>query len=61
MHNMAKITVTKDGPYKVEDVPVVDAGGAEIETKPTAFLCRCGQSAKKPFCDGTHSKAGFVG
>ncbi|MGB5896106.1 MAG: CDGSH iron-sulfur domain-containing protein [Ignavibacteriaceae bacterium] len=30
-----------------------------IETKRTLALCRCGGSANKPFCDGTHSKIGF--
>ncbi|NIP78992.1 MAG: CDGSH iron-sulfur domain-containing protein, partial [Gemmatimonadetes bacterium] len=35
-----------------------DADGNRIETqdgKPF-FLCRCGQSANKPFCDGTHNR-----
>jgi CDGSH-type Zn-finger protein len=27
--------------------------------KPAIFLCRCGQSAEKPFCDGAHKECGF--
>lgn len=27
--------------------------------KPAVALCRCGQSAKKPFCDGAHKTCGF--
>ena len=27
--------------------------------KPAVALCRCGQSARKPFCDGTHNRCGF--
>jgi len=35
-----------------------DVGGT-IETKAVAALCRCGLSANKPFCDGSHQNAGF--
>ena len=41
-----------------------DPVGAEGEAPPVQekyALCRCGQSAQKPFCDGTHAKVGFDG
>ncbi|MBS0209769.1 MAG: CDGSH iron-sulfur domain-containing protein [Planctomycetes bacterium] len=28
--------------------------------KPAVALCRCGHSARKPFCDGAHKTCGFV-
>ena len=58
---MAKITVKANGPYLVEGATIVDETGASFPTeagKPVA-LCRCGASARKPFCDGTHVKIGF--
>lgn len=55
---MVSITVWQNGPYLVEgdEVTVLDWKGNayEIPERPFA-LCRCGGSAKKPFCDGTHS------
>jgi CDGSH-type Zn-finger protein len=41
-----------------------DPVGAEVEEIPVAQryrLCRCGCSAKMPYCDGSHSQRGFVG
>jgi CDGSH-type Zn-finger protein len=35
--------------------------GKAIECSGTVALCRCGGSANKPFCDGTHGKIGFTG
>lgn len=32
-----------------------------IETSPSYALCRCGESANKPFCDGTHARIDFDG
>ena len=60
-----KITVRKNGPYRVEApegvIEMVDADGRQYDlTGKTMFsLCRCGGSVKKPFCDGTHSRIGF--
>ena len=59
---MTTIRLRQHGPYVIEsnDVRIVDWNGVEypIERRPVA-LCRCGASAKKPFCDGSHSRLGF--
>ena len=62
--NPVTITVRDNGSYLVEGpVRLVDAAGNEFDlTGKTRFsLCRCGGSTRKPFCDGTHSKIGFIG
>ncbi|MBI2682565.1 MAG: CDGSH iron-sulfur domain-containing protein [Acidobacteriales bacterium] len=56
------ITVKINGPYRVEGpIKLIDAQGKEwdLTGKPAISLCRCGQSSKKPFCDGTHNTCGF--
>lgn len=55
-----KITPRDDGPLVVSDPPILrHLDGEEIATKDVAPLCRCGLSANKPFCDGSHRGAGF--
>lgn len=56
------ITAYENGPYVVNgSVRVCDADGHEWSTegRVSVALCRCGASATKPFCDGTHSRIGF--
>lgn len=40
--------------------PLVWKTTEQVETRAKYALCRCGESGKKPFCDGTHAKVGFV-
>ena len=56
-----RIKVRESGPYLVTGrVTLVDADGAEYTVEGENFaLCRCGQSATKPFCDGSHRTSGF--
>jgi CDGSH-type Zn-finger protein len=57
------IKVTENGPLRVKGpITLVDADGNPFEvTRKTFFLCRCGASANKPFCDGSHSRIAFRG
>lgn len=54
------IKVNDNGSYRITgEVELVDAEGNVFATKKSFSLCRCGHSANKPFCDGTHRKIGF--
>jgi CDGSH-type Zn-finger protein len=56
------IEATKDGPYVVRGpCRLRNAQGEDVPARATFALCRCGNSSKKPFCDGTHAKIGFSG
>ena len=60
--NEVKITVRPNGPLRVEGpIQLVDVNGGQwdLTGKPAVSLCRCGASANKPFCDGSHNKIGF--
>jgi CDGSH-type Zn-finger protein len=58
-----EIKARHNGPYKITGpVRVIDSEGNEYDLSQrgeTIALCRCGGSATKPFCDGTHSQIGF--
>ncbi|WP_297550095.1 CDGSH iron-sulfur domain-containing protein [Amycolatopsis sp.] len=55
------ITPCENGPLLVRgDVRMLSQSGEVIESgRDTVALCRCGHSAIKPFCDGTHKVAKF--
>ncbi len=54
--------VAENGPYLATNVPAVRTYlGEQLAVPPQLALCRCGQSAMKPFCDGTHARSGFSG
>lgn len=51
----AKIKVYDNGSLEVTgNVDLVDGEENSIETKEKFYLCRCGLSKNKPFCDGSH-------
>lgn len=57
-----KIIVKNNGPLRLEgEITIVDQDGNSfgLGGRSVVSLCRCGHSSNKPFCDGTHNKAGF--
>ena len=60
MDETPTIKVRDNGPYLVTGtVRLIDAEGNPYEASGNFVLCRCGQSAEKPFCDGSHKTCGF--
>lgn len=72
----AQVRIVTDGPYLVTgNLPLTKqtigtnstgesvewVAGPVIPTPKQYALCRCGNSASKPFCDGSHSRVGFDG
>ena len=58
--NDVTITPTDNGPYLVQgSATVLDAEGNRYDASDTIALCRCGHSATKPFCDGSHEETHF--
>ncbi|HTN54279.1 MAG TPA: (4Fe-4S)-binding protein [Anaeromyxobacter sp.] len=56
------VTLRPDGPLLLSgDVEVLGPDGTVLFAGPKTALCRCGHSARKPFCDGSHKAAGFRG
>jgi CDGSH-type Zn-finger protein len=74
--NLPRIVIQKNGPYevygniplKIQTILANEAGrswewgeGETLDTKSEYWLCRCGHSSHKPFCDDSHLKFGFDG
>jgi CDGSH-type Zn-finger protein len=57
------IKTRKDGPLKLDGpfelIGFTAQGDEAVYRADEAVLCRCGGSANKPFCDGTHKHIGF--
>lgn len=50
-----------NGPLKVRgNLEITSGTGRMVARVTSTFLCRCGHSQNKPFCDGSHAKVGFV-
>lgn len=60
---MPDIKVNTDGPYVIDasdlKLSASDGSAIELPAGSAVALCRCGASANKPFCDGSHKAAGF--
>ncbi|MCW1736110.1 CDGSH iron-sulfur domain-containing protein [Anaerorudis cellulosivorans] len=58
--SVVEIKMIPNGPLEMKgDFKIIRPDGKEEEKSGTIHLCRCGHSNKKPYCDGSHVKAGF--
>jgi uncharacterized Fe-S cluster protein YjdI len=58
--HIMKVEVTPNGPYLINtECLIVHSDGREETKNGTVALCRCGASANKPYCDGSHRRIEF--
>ena len=56
--NPVRIEILKDGPIRIKgDFLFRNSSGEVSSEHKDIYICRCGGSGNKPFCDGTHKKA----
>ena len=56
------VVIIEDGPIVIEGPIKIAISKSNTVVEPSkCFLCRCGASNKKPYCDGTHKKINFQG
>ena len=56
------VEVSDNGPLLIYgNIKIKDQHGNQTVKNKVTALCRCGASANKPYCDGTHRKIAFVG
>jgi len=61
MSDRVTMTPLKDGPNQITGpVTVLDEDGNVLKEADSVFLCRCGHSVNKPFCDGSHKREGWT-
>jgi len=57
----AEVRILKDGPIMIKGVfTFKDSSGKITRGEQELYLCRCGGSSSKPWCDGTHKKIGVA-
>ena len=59
---LLQIDCLRNGPLLVHGkILITNSDGKQLEKEGSVALCRCGGSADKPFCDGSHQTNGFCG
>ena len=59
----SKVTVFNNGPLRIEgEFEIFDQEGKQfgLAGRTAIGLCRCGHSANRPFCDGSHKRQNFA-
>lgn len=60
-NGLLEVTPTPNGPLRVSgNLEIVSGTGRTINKVTETYLCRCGHSKNKPYCDGSHQAAGFT-